>query len=364
MGISRRLILSICCLVLGVVILFLVFLKHYAPKQLKVRGDLLILPASVDTSESLIEKINKKQQGPIIPLTKLHDIPLSSRQRVIQNSIPKDLLKEGSNASISVYHHAIPSAFSTTYDKTPVISGVSQKAVHAGGAASALNKYNQQNMQSEKSTFIQDTAQTKKTRIQSTLQKPISPYTMNAGTIIPATLMTGVNSDLPGSILAKVRRDVFDSVTGNYLLIPQGTTIVGQYDSQVAYGQSRVLMVWSRLIFPNGSSFDLKGMPGADLSGMSGLHDKVNNHYARIFGSALMFSVFGAVGQLTQPKNNSSQLTSQQIIYGAVGQQMSQTAMQLVARNMNIQPTVMIRSGDNFNVLLTRDLVLPRRYPD
>jgi type IV secretion system protein TrbI len=119
---------------------------------------------------------------------------------------------------------------------------------------------------------------------------------IKAGTIIPATLVTGINSDLPGTMIGKVRRNVYDTVTGNYLLIPQGTTLIGNYDSKVVFGQSRVLIVWSRLIFPNGSSFDLQGMPGVDLTGMAGLHDQVDNHYKRIFGSALLFSVFGAAG--------------------------------------------------------------------
>ncbi len=167
---------------------------------------------------------------------------------------------------------------------------------------------------------------------------------------------------MPGNIIARVRRDVYDTATGNYLLIPQGTTLIDNYDSQVAYGQSRVLIVWSRLLFPNASSFDLRGMPGADLAGMVGLQDQVDNHYFRLFSSALMFSVFGAAGQLSQPQSSNNQLSSQQIIDGVIGQQMGQTATQLVAKNMNIQPTLKIRPGTDFNMLLTRDMVLPSPY--
>jgi type IV secretion system protein VirB10 len=174
--------------------------------------------------------------------------------------------------------------------------------------------------------------------------------------------MTGIQSDLPGTIIAKVRQNVYDTVSGNFLLIPQGTTLIGTYDSQVAFGQSRVLIAWSRLIFPNGTSFDLLGMPGADLLGRSGLHDQVDNHYMRIFGSSLMLSIFGAAGQLSQPQTNNGQMTTQQILYGAVGEQMSQTAAQMMEKNLNIQPTLNIRQGARFNVLLTRDLVLPSPY--
>ena len=225
-----------------------------------------------------------------------------------------------------------------------------------------IDKYNARNKQLEKTAFLNNAKGPTGDIIGSKLHKPISPYEIKSGAIIPATLVTGINSDLPGQIMAKVRRDVFDTVMGNYLLILQGTTIIGRHDSQIAYGQKRILIVWNRLIFPNGDSFDLKGQPGVDLAGLAGLKDKVNNHYFRIFGSALMFILFGAVGQLAQPQNNSSQLTSQQIIYGAIGQQLSQTATQLIAKNMNIQPILNIRPGTGFNVLLTRDMVLSAAY--
>ena len=226
------------------------------------------------------------------------------------------------------------------------------------------NTYAVQNMQKEKAAFLKRSGNTSSNHyINSQLTKPLSPYEAMAGTLISATLMTGINSDLPGEMIATVSRNVYDTVTGNYLLIPQGTKVIGVYDSQMAYGQERVLMAWSRLIFPNGTSFDLQGMPGVDLAGMSGIHDLVNNHYVQIFGSALMFSLFGAAGQLSQPKQASTNtLTNQQIIYGAIGQQMSQTGAQLVQKNINIQPTLEIRSGANFNILLTRDMILPALY--
>ena len=223
--------------------------------------------------------------------------------------------------------------------------------------------YKEQNMQSEKAAFLQAASQKDdKFYLNSKLTKPVSPYEVKAGTIIPATLLTGIDSDLPGQITAQVSQNVYDTVTGNYLLIPQGTRVIGVYDSKVAYGQSRVLIAWTRLIYPNGDSFDLEGQPGVDLMGMAGLHDLVDNHYVRIFGSALMFSMFGALGQLSQPQQANGILTNQQIIYGAIGQQMSQTGAQLVEKNINIQPTLKIRPGANFNILLTRDMVLPGPY--
>jgi len=224
--------------------------------------------------------------------------------------------------------------------------------------------YNALNEQDEKKAFLKKAENKSDFYLDSSLQKPMSPYEVKAGTIIPALFETGINSDLPGTITARVSRNIYDTVSGNYLLIPQGTKVLGHYDSQVAYGQQRVLMAWSRLIFPNGDSFDLQGQPGVDLAGMSGISDKVNHHTFRVFGSALMFSLFGAAGQLSQPKNETNQFPSNgQIIFGAIGQQLTQTGAQLVMKNMDIQPTIEIRPGAKFNILLTKDMVLPGAYP-
>jgi type IV secretion system protein TrbI len=147
--------------------------------------------------------------------------------------------------------------------------------------------YGQQNLQVEKIAFLKNNDSLKKNTLQSQLQHPISPYQLNAGTIIPANLVTGINSNLSGTITARVRRNVYDTATGNHLLIPQGTTLIGRYDSQVAYAQSQVLIVWSRLLFSDASSFDLQGIPGVDLAGMAGLHDQVDNHLSLLINTNL-----------------------------------------------------------------------------
>lgn len=167
---------------------------------------------------------------------------------------------------------------------------------------------------------------------------------------------------MPGAITAQVSRNVYDTRTGDYLLIPQGTKLFGQYDSQISYGQSRVIMVWSKLTFPDASTYDLQGMPGADLSGFSGISDQVNNHYVKIFGSALLFSLFGAGSQLSQPANTGSGQSNSQIIYGAIGQQMTQAATKQIEHNMQIQPTLTIRTGTHFNILVTREMVFDQPY--
>ena len=359
-GLSRRLIWAVGGILSLLIVLFLYFLHLYTPKQAPFSTKPHAI-ATQDTSDnvSVIEKIESQQHQPLAAHVSVGETT-HNVQSTIGSSEANKVFQEGGDASISSYQgHTAP------YNS---IHHMNLDAQHQGNEGTdpsinaSANLYAQQNMQTQKKAFLKATAKPSSTFIHSRLQPSITPYELKAGSIIPATLMTGIQSDLPGQIIAKVRRDVFDTVSGNYLLIPQGTTLIGMYSSQIAYGQSRVLIAWNRLLFPDGTSFNLDGMPGADLKGLAGLHDQVNNHYFRIFGSTLMMSLFGALGQLSQPKNNSNQMTSSQLIYGAIGQQMSQTSIQLLAKNMNIQPTLTIRPGANFNVLLTRDMVLQHPY--
>ncbi|EJD3148823.1 conjugal transfer protein TrbI [Salmonella enterica] len=183
---------------------------------------------------------------------------------------------------------------------------------------------------------------------------------VKAGTVIPGVMISGINSDLPGQIIGQVREGVYDSATGTQLLIPPGARLVGTYDSGVTLGQQRALVAWKRIIYPDGSSISIDGMPGADQGGYAGFYDKVNNHYFRIFGSGLLLSVFSAGIQLSQPQaSNGENYSSSQIIAGSLGQQMGQIGMQMAQRNMNIQPTLEIRPGYEFNVMVTKDIILP-----
>lgn len=221
------------------------------------------------------------------------------------------------------------------------------------------------NMQSEKQSFIQQNNQSDDDYLSSTLQNPISPYELQAGTIIPGILITGINSDLPGQITGQVRSNVYDSISGNYCLIPQGAKLIGIYDSQVAYGQERVLVVWKRIIFPNGQSMDLQGMPGVDMSGYAGFYDQVNNHYGKIFGSVILMSVLGAGAQLAQPQNNTNPFaapTVGQTLAQSLGTNLANTGTMITGKNINIQPTLQIRPGYEFNISVTKDMVFPTSY--
>ncbi|OAI46002.1 hypothetical protein AYO45_01970 [Gammaproteobacteria bacterium SCGC AG-212-F23] len=223
-----------------------------------------------------------------------------------------------------------------------------------------------QNMQQEKKSFLQKQVQMMDSDyLGSMLKDPISPYEVQAGTVIPGVLITGINSDLPGQIKGQVRSNVYDSVSGKFLLIPQGSTLIGLYDAQIAYGQERVLVVWKRILFPNGQSINLEGMPGVDMSGYSGFNDKVNNHYSKIFGSVILMSVLSAGAQLSQPQNNNSPFqapTVGQTLAQSLGTNLANTGTMLTAKNMNIQPTLEIRQGYTFNISVTKDIVFPSPY--
>ncbi|EPM5389659.1 TrbI/VirB10 family protein [Campylobacter coli] len=190
-------------------------------------------------------------------------------------------------------------------------------------------------------------------------QKPLSTYEIKAGWNIPAILITGVNSDLPGQILAQVTQNVYDSATGKYLLIPQETKVVGAYSSNIIYGQSRLLVAWNKLIFPNGDTLNLDGMQGTSQDGYTGFEDQVDNHYFRIFGSAFLLSSISAGIALSDNSdtNSEKETASDKAIAQAI-QQMGQVASEMIRKNMNISPTLKIRPGYKFNIFVTKDIIL------
>ncbi len=182
-----------------------------------------------------------------------------------------------------------------------------------------------------------------------------------AGSVIPAVMQTGVNSDMPGMVSAVVSQTVYDSLHPDLVLIPQGTRLVGEYSSGIRWGQTRVLVVWNELILPNGATVSLHGMQGGNARGEAGFHDLVNNHYWRLFGSATLLSLLGAGAQVAQPQNQ-SQLTSpgfSQSATGELAQELDQVGAQLMQKNLSVAPTLIIRPGYAFNVLVNKTMVLP-----
>ena len=187
---------------------------------------------------------------------------------------------------------------------------------------------------------------------------PASTYVVQAGNIIPASLITGIRSDLPGQITAQVTENVYDSPTGRFLLIPQGTRLIGIYDSQVAFGQSRVLLVWTRLIMPNGRSIVLERQAGTDAAGYAGLEDEVDNHWVALFKAALLSTLLGVGSELGTTSGTGSNSDVITALRRGSSDSLNQTGQKVVQRNLNIQPTLTIRPGFPVRVIVNRDLIL------
>jgi type IV secretion system protein VirB10 len=192
----------------------------------------------------------------------------------------------------------------------------------------------------------------------------MSPYELKRGSVIPATLITGLNSDLPGRITAQVSQNVYDSATGYRILIPQGAKLFGRYDSKVSFGQERVLVVWTDLIFPNGSTLQIGGMAGTDAEGYGGFQDKVDRHLWRTFGSAALVAIIGTGIDMSMPESSTlaTQDTASDAARRNFAESFGRVAEQTISKNLNVQPTIRIRPGYKFNVLVDQDIIFPSIY--
>jgi type IV secretory pathway VirB10-like protein len=215
-----------------------------------------------------------------------------------------------------------------------------------------------QNGQDRKLAFVNASVD-RRTTSPDRVTKPASPYIVQAGSVISAALITAIRSDLPGQITAQVTENIFDTPTGRWLLVPQGARLIGIYDSQIAVGQSRVLLVWTRLIMPNGRSIVLERQPGADTAGYAGLQDEIDHHWGELFKAALLSTLLGVGAELGSGSDagNGNSAILQALRRGA-GDSLNQTGQQIVRRNLNIQPTLTIRPGFPVRVIVNRDLVL------
>jgi len=186
------------------------------------------------------------------------------------------------------------------------------------------------------------------------IMRLVSPHVVQSGSIIPAALITGIRSDLPGQITAQVTQNVYDSPTGRILLIPQGSRLIGEYDSDVAAGQNRVLLAWDRLILPGGHSILLDRLPGADAAGMAGLEDRTDYHWGNMLKAALISTLLGAGTELVA--SDDSDLV--RALRFGTQDTVNQTGRQVVQRQLNVPPTLTVRPGFALRIIVTRDLVL------
>ncbi|WP_259216287.1 TrbI/VirB10 family protein [Shewanella baltica] len=191
---------------------------------------------------------------------------------------------------------------------------------------------------------------------------PLSPFELNVGTIIPAALISGMNSDLPGALIAQVTQNVYDSATGKHLLIPQGAKLYGVYDSNVSYGQSRAVSAWTRINYPDGTRLNLGGMGGMDVEGYSGFEDQVDNHYWKTFGNAALLGMISGATQAGISEDSRNSDTKSAIADG-VTQQFAQTGSTLIQKNLDVQPTIKIRPGYKFNIMVNKDIMLTPYKP-
>lgn len=218
-----------------------------------------------------------------------------------------------------------------------------------------------QNRQDHKEAFLKGGST--ETRNSGNLTLPTSPYQVMAGTVVAGALVTGIKSDLPGDVIATVTEPVYDTASGRFLLIPQGSRILGKYNSQVSYGQSRVQVVWNRIILPDTSSLTLDNLAGTDPAGYAGLEDDVDYHWGRIFAGAALTTLLGVGAELAAPENR--QDGDRVIIAGRDSAQdsINQVGQEMTRRNLNIQPTLTQRPGLPVRIIVNRDLVLRRYQP-
>jgi len=248
-----------------------------------------------------------------------------------------------------------PGAASTLAAFDPLAGGPASTAAQPADPTAV------QNRQDQKEAFLKGGAT--ETRNSGNLALPASPYQVMAGTVIAGALVTGIKSDLPGDVIATVTEPVFDTATGKFLLIPQGSRILGRYNSQVSYGQSRVQVVWNRIILPDTSSLTLDNLVGTDPAGYAGLEDDVNWHWNRIVAGAVLTTLLGVGAELAAPDNR--QNGNRIVIAGRDSAQdsINQVGQEITRRNMNIQPTLTARPGLPVRVIVNRDLVLRPYQP-
>lgn len=360
-----------------------------APPVMPTGGDYISPPAAPAETESAPNggrgsapaTSGTPGTGAAAPVAEKPSEAYQNRLRMIQRLEEKKLtdyeMALGSEPSVSTDHHGGGAqqgnaTASSAGNPQPTAASEMQQYLAAmgpqgggdmgGGMGGGMGGESMQaaNRQDQKRAFMNGTPQTD-VYLNAQRTAAISPnQEIKAGTVIPGVMISGLNSDLPGQIIGQVRENVYDSASGGNLLIPAGARIVGQYDSGVTIGQERALVVWDRIIFPDSSSISLAKMPGADMSGYAGFNDQVNNHYGKLVFNALMLSTFSAGIQLSQPQaQNGENYSSSQIVAGSMGQQLGQLGMQLAQRGMNIQPTLEIRPGYTFNIMVNKDMILP-----
>ncbi|MFP4387205.1 MAG: TrbI/VirB10 family protein [Alphaproteobacteria bacterium] len=318
--------------------------------------------------ETVVADVSASTNEPLSLLPRDYDqIPESSEAERAPEHVPlqldpaygreqeeEDISEEKALGSDVFFDHqnGVPKRAQTTL-KTRV-SQSDEGMGEGSGYMQDLPADDRQNLQDQKHAFLNQFNGQNDFILDDRLHKPVSAYEIKAGTLIPAVLITGINSDLPGDVIAQVSEHIYDSVTGRFLLVPQGTKLYGRYDSVISYGQERVLVAWQRLILPNGKSIALKGMIAADTAGMSGLEDQVDHHFMRLAGAVMLSTAISLSGNLADENDDSIA----DDVGDTVAQEASRVGQKYVSKAMNVQPTIKIRGGAEVRVFVNKDMVL------
>ena len=213
--------------------------------------------------------------------------------------------------------------------------------------------------QQQKISFANQAGDLGKDDVVPTVKMPANPYAVMAGSYVKFTTETEVNSDVPGSEIGRVTESVYNTSNGHCVLIPQGSKLIGHYNSQISAGQSRLPGVLTRIIFPDGSFQAIGAMEAADNSGSAGFDDQINRHLLQKFGSAFVAGLFGASIQLSVPREAYGGYTAPQIVGASLGQQMGQLGQQIAQQNLSIPNTLTIRAGYNGTLIFDKDVIIP-----
>ncbi|HXX67209.1 MAG TPA: TrbI/VirB10 family protein [Polyangiaceae bacterium] len=282
----------------------------------------------------------------------------SDRDR--RTDVVSDQERRAAGASILFDVHGPPEDRSAPIPPTPIGPAGSGPVALSRGTYAPAAASEDSDMQSQKNAFLESGGAWRMSDVlEASIEHPRSRLELQAGTIVPAVLLTAVTSDLPGPVIAQVRENVYDTVTGNTLLVPQGARLVAQYDSMVTWGQDRVLVCWKRLLFPNGDSLDLHCMPAADLQGKAGLADQVDEHWARLVAGAAVSSLLAATAQGVAGNTTGFSPSVPQLWANGGAQAVNQSGQQIVRRDLIVPPTISVRPGFSVNVIVNEDIVLP-----
>lgn len=339
------------------------------------------LPANYGAADQIDTIMSRGMGGPAVQklLNALQAQQAQLQQQLAslknQNTNNNQFSAQASSSAIFFAGGAPPAQQQAAAQAAASAASASKTSSSENNANGTTDTYAQQNMQGQKLDFL-TSKPNKDIYNTNTVQYPASPYILQAGSVIPAVLQTTISTDLPGVITAIVSQDVFDSITGKYLLIPRGSRLIGEYNSTVSYGQTKVQAKFTRLIRPDGTSIILPNQPGVDGMGTSGLYDEVNNHMAQVLGAGVLAAIFNIPGIIaTNQMNNSTTYsgaypgpvsvnqnlgtTAGASALQGVGQTASSIGNSLASKSLNIQPTLVINAGYQFSIMVTKDIVLP-----